>query len=83
MTGRPSNSSLGSLLGGQNVPSITRVAAAAFGFLTLIQLLDGLERYGAVSRFDAMPSSGGRSRPRAFELFHMERRADGSLILAA
>jgi hypothetical protein len=28
----------------QNVPSIARVAAGAFGFLTLIQVLDGPER---------------------------------------
>ena len=33
----------------QNIPSITRVAAGAFGFLTLIQLFDGPERYGALS----------------------------------
>jgi hypothetical protein len=33
----------------QNVPSITRVAAGAFGFLTSIQVLDGPERYGAFS----------------------------------
>ena len=30
----------------QNVPSIARVAAGAFGFLTLIEFFDGPERYG-------------------------------------
>jgi hypothetical protein len=41
--------------GGQNVPSRMRVAAGAFGFLTLIQLIDGPERYGASSRFETIP----------------------------
>ena len=36
-------------LGNQNVPPIARVAARAFEFLTLIQFLDGPERYGAFS----------------------------------
>jgi hypothetical protein len=31
----------------QNIPSIARVAAGDLGFLTLIQLFDGPERYGA------------------------------------
>jgi hypothetical protein len=42
--------------GNQNVPSTTRVAADAFGFLTLIQVLDGPERYGAFSFFETIPS---------------------------
>ena len=41
----------------QNVPSMTRVAAGAFGFLTLIHVLDGPERYGAFSFFETIPSS--------------------------
>jgi hypothetical protein len=41
---------------GQNVPSAARVNAGAFGFLTLIQVLDGPERYGAFSFFETMPS---------------------------
>jgi hypothetical protein len=36
---------------GQNVPSAARVNAGAFGFLTLIQVFDGPERYGACSFF--------------------------------
>jgi hypothetical protein len=40
----------------QNVPSNARVAAGAFGFLTLIQVFDGPERYGASSLFETMPS---------------------------
>src|SRR5262249_50015095 len=40
----------------QNVPSWARLAAGAFGFLTLIQVFDGPERYGAFSFFDTMPS---------------------------
>jgi hypothetical protein len=40
----------------QKVASIARLAAGAFGFLTLIQVLDGPERYGAFSFFDTMPS---------------------------
>src|SRR5262249_19538485 len=31
----------------RKVPSIARVAAGAFGFLTLIHVLEGPERYGA------------------------------------
>jgi hypothetical protein len=41
---------------GQKVPSIARVAAGAFGFLTLIQVFDGPERYGAFSFFETIPS---------------------------
>src|SRR5215510_11300053 len=41
----------------QNVPSAARVAAGAFGFLTLIQVFDGPERYGASSLFETIPSS--------------------------
>src|SRR5215510_1599226 len=40
----------------QKVPSVARVAAGAFGFLTLIQVLDGPEQYGAFSFFETMPS---------------------------
>ena len=40
----------------QNVPSTARVAAAAFGFLTLIQVLNGPDRYGAFSFFETIPS---------------------------
>jgi len=40
----------------QNVRSIARVAAGAFGFFILIQVLDGLERYGAFSFFETIPS---------------------------
>jgi hypothetical protein len=40
----------------QKLPSIIRIAAAAFGFLTLIQLFEGPERYGASIRFETMPS---------------------------
>ena len=39
-----------------NVPSIVRVAAGAFGFLTLIQVLDGLP-------VSALPTIGGHHRP--------------------
>jgi hypothetical protein len=35
----------------QKPPSITRVAAGAFGFLTLIQLFDGPERLGTAIFF--------------------------------
>jgi hypothetical protein len=41
----------------QNVPSRARVAAGAFGFLTLIQVFDGPDRYGASSFFETIPSS--------------------------
>jgi hypothetical protein len=41
----------------QNVPYIARVAAGAFGFLTLIQVFDGPDRYGASSFFETIPSS--------------------------
>jgi len=37
-------------------PSRKRTIAGLFGFLTLIQSRDGPDRYGAVSRFDTMPS---------------------------
>jgi hypothetical protein len=47
----------------------TRCRRCLFGFFTLIQLLDGPERYGALIFFDTMPSGGGTSRPRAFERF--------------
>jgi hypothetical protein len=40
----------------QNVPSIARVAAGAFGFLTLIQVFEGPERYGASSLFETISS---------------------------
>jgi len=40
----------------QNVPSTARVAAGAFGFLTLIQVFDGPERYGAFSFFETIPA---------------------------
>jgi hypothetical protein len=36
----------------QNIPSIIRMAAAAFGFFTLIQLFDGPDRYVASSFFE-------------------------------
>jgi hypothetical protein len=37
-------------------PSTTRIAAGAFGFLTLIQVFDGPERFGASIFFETMPS---------------------------
>jgi hypothetical protein len=40
----------------QKLPSITRVAAAAFGFLVLSHALDGPDLYGASSIFGTMPS---------------------------
>ena len=36
----------------ENVPSTARVAAGAFGFLTLIQTFDGPERFGAFQSLD-------------------------------
>jgi len=37
--------------------AVSAVEAGAFGFLTLIQVLDGPERYGAFSLFETIPSS--------------------------
>src|SRR4029453_5641410 len=46
----PCITSTGAVSDFQNVPSIARVAAGAFGFLTLIQVFDGPERKGAQYR---------------------------------
>jgi hypothetical protein len=43
------SSASGRTRGFRTSPSTTRVAAGAFGFLTLIQVFDGPERYGARS----------------------------------
>jgi hypothetical protein len=40
----------------QKVPSIARVAAEAFGFLTFNHAFDGPDLYGASSFFETMPS---------------------------
>jgi hypothetical protein len=39
----------------QNVPSITRVAAGAFGFLIFSRAFDGPDLYGALSFFERCP----------------------------
>ena len=52
----------------QKAPSIARVAAGALGFLTLIHVLDGSERYGAVRiSFDVgrRPNLKGNNASRA------------------
>jgi hypothetical protein len=41
----------------QNVPSIARVAAGAFGFLIFSHAFDGPDLYGASSFFETIPSS--------------------------
>jgi hypothetical protein len=40
----------------QNVPSVARVAAGAFGFLIFSHAFDGPDLYGALSFFETMPS---------------------------
>jgi hypothetical protein len=40
----------------QNVPSILRVAAGAFGFLIFSHAFDGPDLYGALSFFETIPS---------------------------
>ena len=47
---------------------MTRVAAGAFGFLTLIHILDGPERYGAFSFFETIPSAQVYKRLKHFLL---------------
>ena len=46
----------------QNVPSVARVAAGAFGFLIFSHAFDGPERYGALSFFE---NDGRANRLRA------------------
>src|SRR4030095_8929669 len=40
----------------QNVPSMARVAAGAFGFLIFNHAFDGPDLYGALTFFETMPS---------------------------
>ena len=48
---------------------MARVAAGAFGFLTLIYVFEGPERYGASSFFETMPSE-----PSLLRFYHAEQR---------